>query len=61
MTTPDPEELYYYLAEMVRMGVEYVIMEVSSHALALNKVDGIEFDLGAFTNLTRDHLDFTEQ
>lgn len=58
MTTPDPQELYRLLSEMVNDGAEYVIMEVSSHALALHKVDGIEFDLAAFTNLTRDHLDF---
>ncbi len=58
MTTPDPDELYCYLAQMAERGAKYVIMEVSSHALALNKIDAIKFDLGAFTNLTRDHLDF---
>ena len=58
MTTPDPEELYAYFAEMVRDRVEYVIMEVSSHALALDKVAAINFDTAVFTNLTRDHLDF---
>ena len=58
MTTPDPDELYRLLSEMAEDGVEYVIMEVSSHSLALHKVDGIEFDLAVFTNLTRDHLDF---
>ena len=58
MTTPDPDELYRELAEMVKDRVEYVFMEVSSHSLALDKVEGIEFDCGVFTNLTRDHLDF---
>lgn len=58
MTTPDPEVLYGMLAEMVRDGVEYVVMEVSSHALALEKVAPIVFDVGIFTNLTAEHLDF---
>ena len=58
MTTPDPEQLYAMLAQMVRDGVEYVFMEVSSHALALCKVDAIRFDTAVFTNLTQDHLDF---
>ncbi len=58
MTTPDPEELYHILAEMVRDGVEYVFMEVTSHALALHKPDAIRFDAAVFTNLTQDHLDF---
>ena len=58
MTTPDPEELYADLYEMVRDGVEYVFMEVSSHALALCKTDAISFDSAIFTNLTQDHLDF---
>ncbi len=58
MTTPDPDELYRQLAEMAKDGVEYVFMEVSSHSLALDKVEGIEFDSAVFTNLTQDHLDF---
>ncbi|MBQ8850413.1 MAG: UDP-N-acetylmuramoyl-L-alanyl-D-glutamate--2,6-diaminopimelate ligase [Clostridia bacterium] len=58
MTTPDPDELYRELAEMVKDGVEYVFMEVSSHSLALGKVEAIEFDSAVFTNLTQDHLDF---
>ena len=58
MTTPDPEELYRILAEMVRDGVEYVFVEVSSHALALGKPDAIHFDAAVFTNLTPEHLDF---
>ncbi|MBQ8415717.1 MAG: UDP-N-acetylmuramoyl-L-alanyl-D-glutamate--2,6-diaminopimelate ligase [Clostridia bacterium] len=58
MTTPDPEELYFLLSEMVKAGVEYVVMEVSSHALALGKVAPIEFAAAIFTNLTPEHLDF---
>lgn len=58
MTTPDPEELYRVLAEMVRDRVEYVLMEVTSHALALCKVAPIYFDVAIFTNLTPEHLDF---
>ncbi|MDR3590082.1 MAG: UDP-N-acetylmuramoyl-L-alanyl-D-glutamate--2,6-diaminopimelate ligase [Negativicutes bacterium] len=57
-TTPDVIELQGLLADMVEAGVEYVVMEVSSHALALNRVSGTEFDVGVFTNITRDHLDF---
>jgi len=58
MTTPDPEQLYAMLAQMVADGVEHVFMEVTSHALALCKVDAIRFDTAVFTNLTCDHLDF---
>lgn len=57
-TTPDVIELQALLADMVEAGVEYVVMEVSSHALALDRVSGTEFDVGVFTNITRDHLDF---
>lgn len=58
MTTPDPPELYRMLAEMAGDGVEYVLMEATSHALALGKLDPIAFDAAIFTNLTPDHLDF---
>lgn len=58
MTTPDPETLYRCLAQMKSDGVEYVFMEVSSHALAQSRVAAIEFDTAVFTNLTEDHLDF---
>ncbi len=57
MTTPDPKELYAILDKMRSLGVRYVIMEVTSHALALGKVAPIEFEVGVFTNLTEDHLD----
>ena len=46
------------LREMVDNGVDYVIMEVSSHALAQSRIGSIMFDVAAFTNLSRDHLDY---
>lgn len=57
-TTPIAYELHKLFNEMIKGGVEYCIMEVSSHALALNRVYGVEFDYGIYTNLTQDHLDF---
>ena len=57
MTTPDPEQLYQMLDVMVRDGVEYVFMEVTSHALALRKPDALTFEAAIFTNLTPEHLD----
>lgn len=57
-TTPDVIDLQNLLAEMVDHHMDYVVMEVSSHALALERVTGCEFDVGIFTNMTRDHLDF---
>ena len=58
MTTPDPATLYRILGEMVADGVEYVLMEVSSHALALEKTAPLRFTRAVFTNLTPEHLDF---
>lgn len=57
-TTPDPIYLNKLLARMVEAGCEYVFMEVSSHALDQNRVAGINFAGGIFTNLTHDHLDY---
>ncbi|MBI2218634.1 MAG: UDP-N-acetylmuramoyl-L-alanyl-D-glutamate--2,6-diaminopimelate ligase [Candidatus Rokubacteria bacterium] len=57
-TTPEALELQGMLAEMRDRGVRGVSMEVSSHALALARADGIGFDVAVFTNLTQDHLDF---
>ncbi|WP_026886438.1 UDP-N-acetylmuramoyl-L-alanyl-D-glutamate--2,6-diaminopimelate ligase [Clostridium beijerinckii] len=57
-TTPESLELQELFSEMVDKGVEYCVMEVSSHSLELDRVYGIEFQVGIFTNLTRDHLDF---
>lgn len=58
LTTPDPIDLQAILREMSDAGTEYVVMEVSAHALALNKVDGIMYEVAAFSNFSRDHLDF---
>ncbi len=57
-TTPAPTELQDMLKAMVNAGMDVAIMEVSSHALALERVAGCEFDIVVFTNLTQDHLDF---
>lgn len=57
-TTPDIVDLQKVLFQMQQAGMDYVVMEVSSHALALNRVAGCEYDTAVFTNLTRDHLDF---
>jgi UDP-N-acetylmuramoyl-L-alanyl-D-glutamate--2,6-diaminopimelate ligase len=57
-TTPDALELHRILKEMVDSGVETVVMEVSSHALVQERVHGLTFKAAAFTNLTRDHLDY---
>lgn len=58
LTTPDPQLLFKLLKQMVDFGVEYVVMEVSAHALSLDKTEGIVFEVGVLTNLTQDHLDF---
>ena len=58
MTTPDPAELYHMLSVMREEGVEVVIMETTSHALALKKLEPLHFDAAIFTNLTPEHLDF---
>lgn len=57
-TTPNSLELRKIFAKMLEMGAEYVVMEVSSHALSLHRVEGLSYDVGVFTNLTRDHLDY---
>ena len=57
-TTPESRDIQELLNTMLDDGVTHVIMEVSSHALELNRVDDIEFDNAVFTNLTGDHLDF---
>ena len=57
-TTPESLELHELFNEMVQKGVKYCVMEVSSHSLALDRVYGVKFICGIFTNLTRDHLDF---
>lgn len=57
-TTPDPYELQKLFAMMVEADCEYCVMEVSSQALAQGRVNGLRFTVGAFTNLTQDHLDY---
>lgn len=57
-TTPESFELQKIFSDMKNAGCTYVIMEVSSHALALDRVAGVRFDTAVFTNLTQDHLDF---
>ena len=57
-TTPEACELWELFAKMKEAECDYVIMEVSSHSLALSRVFGIEYEVGVFTNLTQDHLDF---
>lgn len=59
-TTPDSFELQKLFSDMADSEMDYVIMEVSSHALELSRVYGCTFEVGAFTNLTQDHLDFHE-
>jgi len=57
-TTPEAPDVQGFMREMVASGCGACVMEVSSHALSLRRVDGIRFAAGVFTNLTRDHLDF---
>lgn len=57
-TTPESYELHALFARMRDAGCTHVVMEVSSHSLVLDRVYGIRFAVGAFTNLTQDHLDF---
>ena len=57
-TTPESYELQALLRQMADNGCTYVVMEVSSHALVQHRTAGLTFDLGLFTNLTQDHLDY---
>jgi UDP-N-acetylmuramoyl-L-alanyl-D-glutamate--2,6-diaminopimelate ligase len=57
-TTPEAPDVHALLAVMLEQGVTAVVMEVSSHALVMGRVDGMRFDVALFTNLTQDHLDF---
>nr|MBP7322119.1 UDP-N-acetylmuramoyl-L-alanyl-D-glutamate--2,6-diaminopimelate ligase [Deltaproteobacteria bacterium] len=57
-TTPESLDLQQLLATMVEEDVSHVVMEVSSHALDQDRVEGIDFDIAVFTNLTQDHLDY---
>ncbi|MGL4745209.1 MAG: UDP-N-acetylmuramoyl-L-alanyl-D-glutamate--2,6-diaminopimelate ligase [Dermatophilaceae bacterium] len=57
-TTPEAPELHAILAVMAERGLDSCVMEVSSHALAQHRVDGVHYELALFTNLSQDHLDF---
>lgn len=57
-TTPDPLTINKHLADMVAVGVDFCFMEVSSHGIAQERVTGLEFTGGIFTNLSHDHLDY---
>lgn len=57
-TTPDPITLNRLLGEMADSGCKYAFMEVSSHSIAQQRISGLKFAGGIFTNLTRDHLDY---
>ena len=58
LTTPEAPTLQALFAQMWREGVTHVVMEVSSHALSLGRVNGVRFDIAGFTNFSQDHLDF---
>lgn len=57
-TTPDAPEMQRYLARMVNAGMEYAVVEATSHGLAQHRLDAIDFDVAAVTNITHEHLDF---
>jgi len=57
-TTPNPMDLNRLLREMINVGCEFCFMEVSSHALHQHRVAGLKFDVGGFTNISHDHLDY---
>jgi UDP-N-acetylmuramoyl-L-alanyl-D-glutamate--2,6-diaminopimelate ligase len=59
-TTPEALDLMKHFRDMCQLGIEHVAVEVSSHALALQRVHDVSFEVGIFTNLTQDHLDFHE-
>jgi len=60
MTTPDADILHKIFFEMWQCGVEYVVMEVSAHAIMQKRIAGIHFEVGVLTNITQDHLDYFE-
>lgn len=58
LTTPEPVRLHEILHEMAQRGTARLVMEVSSHAIVQSRADGVDFRIGAFTNITQDHLDY---
>ena len=57
-TTPEASEIQDFLSRAHEAGARTAVMEVSSHAIDLHRVDGVDFAVAAFTNLTQDHLDY---
>ena len=57
-TTPDAPDMQRYLAQMVDAGMQYAVIEATSHGLAQHRLDAIEFDIAVVTNITHEHLDF---
>ena len=58
LTTPDPIDLHKTLLQLTKGGIEHVVLEASSHGLSQFRVDGIDLEVAAFTNLSREHLDY---
>ncbi len=58
LTTPDPVALHHTLADLKNQGIDHLVLEASSHGLAQYRLDGVRISAAAFTNLTRDHLDY---
>ncbi len=58
LTTPDPIEMHYIFSQLVAFKIEYVIIEASAHAIFLNKLYGVKSEIGIFTNISNEHLDF---
>ena len=58
LTTPLPDQIHIFLDECVKRSIEYVVMEVSAQALTLQRLEGIEFEAGVFTNFSHEHLEF---
>ena len=57
-TTPEAPDLFRYFSQMVDESCDFAVMEVSSHSVSLDRIYGLEFEAGLFTNLTQDHLDY---
>ena len=60
LTTPDPVDFQSLLRRMADEGAQYVVMEVSAHAMAMKRIEGMYFEVAGFTNFTQDHLDYFE-
>jgi UDP-N-acetylmuramoyl-L-alanyl-D-glutamate--2,6-diaminopimelate ligase len=58
VTTPEAMDVQFYLSEMIKAGINYVVLEATSHGLAQKRVATCEFDIGVVTNITHEHLDF---